>query len=150
MMVVGMLSGLPVFANPSPETEKIVSELHNLAARARVIGDDIDKVAKEQAGVDNEDSDLQHTVASRSTWKTFFIGTDYKNLGQLRNNLVTTQNRIAHLTELLTRISDPALKQALETQIKALQDQAAKTDRFITDNQGKFSFLGWFFRQLYR
>ena len=50
--------------------------------------------------------------------KTFFIGTDYKNIGQLRSEIVTTNNQINQLKTLLEKVSDTASKTEIEKQIQ--------------------------------
>ena len=65
------------------------------------IGTEIKAIADEQNKVKDEVSDKIERVQNRSKVKTFFFGTDYKNIGQLRSDMVKTNNQIEALKRVL-------------------------------------------------
>ncbi len=85
-------------------------------------------------------------VENRSGFKVFFIGTDYKNLGELRSEMVTTQNHLDRLNKAMERASSTTVKEDLEAQIKELEIIKNKADGFIKANENKFSLFGWLVR----
>lgn len=122
-----------------------VKSLSDIANRdGGMVGSAVRDVAKEQE--DNRDTvaDAIDKIKNRSAFKTFFIGTDYKNVGQLRSETVRTENQIKRLETLLETTSDAIIKADLQTQIDALKSRETKISDFIKTNENKFSLFGWF------
>lgn len=109
-----------------------------------MIGEAVRAVAKEQE--DNKDNiaNAIDKIKNRSGLKTFFIGTDYKNVGQLRSETVRTENQIKRLETLLETTSDATVKTGLQAQIDTLKAQEKKISDFVKTNENKFSLFGWF------
>jgi hypothetical protein len=107
------------------------------------IGEEVRAIAQEQNDDKEEVAREIDEVNNRSGFKTFFIGTDYKNLGNLRSAIAKTQTQIDRLTRLLETATGTT-KTDIEDQIQALKDQQDKINNFIDDNEGKFSLFGWF------
>jgi len=107
------------------------------------IGDQIKAIAQAQNDTANNEADSLDKIQNRSKVKTFLIGTDYKNIGQLRSEMVKTAARIDQLKKLLE--SDLTLedKAALQTQIQTLEQEQQKIDDFLKANESKFSLFGW-------
>ncbi|MEM3714622.1 MAG: hypothetical protein QXF82_06710, partial [Nitrososphaeria archaeon] len=87
-------------------------------------------------------------IQTRNKIKTFLIGTDYKNLGALRNELVQTRNRLEQLKRLMERIENESDKIELQNQIQVLEQEQARIENFIRSQEGKFSLFGWLFKWL--
>ena len=128
------------------EVADIVQELTGIAGRDSRIGTEVREIAKEQKDISEKASKEIKETEERSGWKTFFIGTDWKNIGQLRSELVTTANHIDRLMKAKERATSQSVKDDLDAQIKALEEIKAKVEAFIKDNEGKFSLLGWVVR----
>ena len=124
----------------------IIDELDRVAGRDSDIEDDIDEVVKEQRELEEKAAKALDEVEKRDSLRTFFFGTDYRNLGELRSTIVTTENHIERLQKASERTDDVVVKASLEAQIQALEDTASSTEVFIRDNEGKFSLFGWFVR----
>lgn len=56
------------------------------------IGDQVRVVAQQQNDSKEREAQAIEKVQKRGKFRTFLIGTDYKNLGQLRNETVQTRN----------------------------------------------------------
>lgn len=128
------------------EVANIVQKLTGIAGRDSKIGIEVREIAKEQKDISEKASEEIKATEERSGWKTFFIGTDWKNIGQLRSELVTTANHIDRLIKAKERATSQSVKDDLDVQIKALQETKAKVEAFIKDNESKFSLLGWVVR----
>jgi DNA repair exonuclease SbcCD ATPase subunit len=124
----------------------IVEKLERVARDADEVGDDIDEVVKEQRELEKKAVKALDEVEKRDGLRTFFFGADYKNLGELRSTLVTTENHIERLMRAASSTTDVAVRTELEAQVQALRDTASTTEVFIRDNEGKFSLFGWFVR----
>ena len=122
----------------------VVQDLTELAGKDQNIGEDVRAVAQEQASSSERAIEAMQAVEARGGFKTFLIGTDYKNIGALRSEVVTTQNSIDRLTKAMDRATDDAVKADLETQIKALQETNTNALNFIQTNESRFSLFGWF------
>ncbi|MFA6410078.1 MAG: hypothetical protein WCW26_00675 [Candidatus Buchananbacteria bacterium] len=122
----------------------IVQQLNDLADKNKNIGREISQVASAEATTTDKQINLMKKVENRSGFKTFFLGSDYKNLGDLRSTMVTTNNQIKHLEKAWERAtSTPEIQAELNTQIIALKDAQTKIESFINTNESKFSLFGW-------
>ena len=121
-----------------------VQNLLNVADKEQGgIGQEVKAIA--QAQNDNLDKEVAEIdkINNRSKTKTFLIGTDYKNIGMLRSNMVKTQNQIDQLNRLLDKTTSTETKAELQAQILVLTPEQQKIDDFIKANESKFSLLGW-------
>ena len=123
-----------------------VRALTDLAGKDQNIGEEVRVVAEEQESSNERATKAIQAVEARGGFKTFLIGTDYKNIGALRSEVVTTQNSIDRLTKARGRATDDAVKADLDAQIKALEETDANALNFIKVKEGKLSIFGWFVR----
>ena len=82
-------------------------------------------------------------VQTRSKIKTFLIGSDYKNLGTLRSEMVQTENRLEQLDKLMENVKNESDKTELQNQRQTLEQEQTKIENFIKENETKFSLFGW-------
>ena len=131
--------------NHRSDVATFVQKLLNVADRQQGgIGDQVRTIANEQnASKENVANEID-AIKNRRGLKTFFIGTDYKNIGQLRSEMVKTGNQINRLNKLLSQTTNVTDKATLQAQIQALTLQQQKINDFIKANEGKFSLFGWF------
>lgn len=120
-----------------------VQDLLSVADRNRGIGESVKVIAQEQNDSQKEVTEKIDTVEKRSKIKTFLIGSDYKNLGALRSEMVKTNNHLNQLKRLIDKTTNTVDKTALQNQITALEQEQAKINNFITQNENKFSLFGW-------
>lgn len=125
------------------EVATFVKSLLKVADRERGIGEKVREVAHEQDDVASSTAEAIEKVEKRSKVATFFFGSDYKNLGQLRSELVKTENNIEKLKGLVSDAANTANKAELENQVRALETTRAKVDAFIAENESVFSLFGW-------
>jgi hypothetical protein len=122
-----------------------VQSLLNIADRKQGgIGEQVRVVAQQQNESKDKVADAIDKVKDRSKVKTFLIGTDYKNIGQLRSEMVKTGNRADWLKRLLDKTTSEESKTALQGQIQTLEQEQQKIDAFLKANESKFSLFGWF------
>lgn len=134
----------------SEEVTKILKEeaTKQKTAGKTEVGNQIQQVATEQEQTQAETVDAIAEVESRGKVKTFLIGTDYKNLGQLRSSLVHNRNEIRKLTKSLTQVQAPEEKALIEAQLLTLTQERERIKTVITTNESSFSLLGWVSRFL--
>lgn len=123
---------------------KVVQELRKTASQNGGIGQEVSKIAKEQEDSAKKIEEAMDKVDMAGRFRTLFVGTDYKNLGALRSELVKTQNSIDRLTKAMERTTNMDAKASLQKQIDALKTTQTKAETFAKDHEGQFSFLGWF------
>jgi len=128
------------------EMSDIMEKLGKIADRDARVGDDLDEIVKELKEAEEKTAKAIDEVEKRDSLKTFFFGTDYKNLGELRSTIMTTENHIERLTRAMVSTTDATVRSGLSAQIEALKNTASSTEVFIRDNEGKFSLFGWFVR----
>ena len=120
-----------------------VQSLLAVADREGGIGQQVKVIAQQQNDAKDKTADEITTVESRGKLKTFFLGTDYKNTGALRSQMVQTRNQIDQLKRLADKAENPQDKAELLTQIQVLEQQQEGINSFITQNESKFSLFGW-------
>ncbi len=120
-----------------------VKSLLAVADREGGIGKEVREVAQSQQDSASTTATAIAKVESKGKLSTFFFGTDYKSLGDLRNELVTTQNNIDKLEKLADQAWYTGNKAELEAQIKALEESKAEITAFIEAREDTFSLLGW-------
>jgi len=108
------------------------------------IGEEVKVIAQAQNDIKDKVADGIDKIKNRNKVKTFLIGTDYKNIGQLRNEMVKTRNQIDQLKRSLEKATSEESKTALQGQIQALEQEQQKIEDFLKTNESKFSLFGWF------
>ncbi len=127
-----------------------VAKLTELAGKDKNIGEELKMIAKEQEESKEKVAEAIEMIESRNWLKTFLIGTDYKNLGKMRSELVTTENHINRLTKAEERAKDPEVKAELQEQRTILESTMEKVESFIKENEDKFSVFGWVVKMINR
>ncbi|MBU2110005.1 hypothetical protein KKB71_03615 [Patescibacteria group bacterium] len=138
--------GMEMSQQHKSKVSNVVQELKDLAGKDQNIGEEVRVVAQEQEELNERATNAMEKVEARGGFKTFLIGTDYKNIGALRSEVVTTQNHIDRLTKAKERATDDSIKADLDAQIQALEEANTSALNFIQTNESKFSLFGWFVR----
>lgn len=122
----------------------IVHSLTALADRDGGIGEEVRKVAQEQASSSEHISEAMARIEARSALMTFLFGADFRNIGELRSELATTQNHIEQLTKVKSEAVSADVKVGIDTQISALKKANADASAFVEAHADTFSIFGWF------
>ncbi len=123
---------------------EFAKKLLELGKKDRKIKNEVEDIAKESLDSSTSTVEAIKKENERSAWKTFLIGSDYKNLGKIRSELAKTDNLVEKLNVLASSTADASIKVQLDEQIKSLQDAQAKVKAFVVANESKFSLFGWF------
>lgn len=125
------------------EVAKFVQTLLSSSTRIGGIGEQVRLIAQEQASSTEKTVVAIERVEQRSKLKTFIIGADYENLGTIRSELVTMQNRIQRLSAEAERMASSTDRSTLIQEIVALGEGRLKLETFVKDNENVFSLFGW-------
>ncbi len=136
------------------KTGKVVEVLEQVAAQEETAGntevsEQVEQVAETQDQAQEETVDAIEQVETRGKVKTFLVGTDYKNLGQLRSSLVHNRNEIRQLTQSLTQTQTPENQALIEAQLATLMQERERIKTVIMTNESSFSLFGWVSRFLF-
>lgn len=121
-----------------------VLNLLKVANREGGIGAEVRTIAQAQNDSASTTAQAMTKVETRSGFKTFLIGSDYKNLGMIRSELAKTANQIERLKVLAGLAVNAQDKAELNAQISLLEADQAKVDAFVTAHENRFSMFGWF------
>ncbi len=135
---------LPINAEQHQNTvANFVQTLLDVADKQGELGEQIRTIAQQQN--ESADTTLQaaEKVQTRSKVRTFLFGSDYKNLGVLRHEMVQTQSRLQQLNNLMDDIQSEEDEVVLQNQIQTLEQEQTKIEEFIETQEGKFSLFGW-------
>ncbi len=126
------------------DVANFVKTLLKVADRNEGIGEKVRIMAREQASSSDEVAEAINTIEKRSNFKTFLIGTDYKNIGKIRSEIAQTRNKIDELNKDLAKLSTSTDKTSVENEIKYLESSQTKIEDFMKKNESRFSLFGWF------
>lgn len=106
---------------------------------------EVEDVIEEQEQVQENVEDTIETIDQRPSSVKLLIGPDYKNLGQLRKEVVHTRNNIRQLEKLKERVGEDA-QAAIDESIAELQETTTNLQASIGEKLEGFSLFGWLFR----
>ncbi len=128
------------------EVANAVKKLLEVANRQGGIGAEVREIAREQEESAATTTEAIKEIEDRGGFKTFLIGSDYKNIGKIRSELANTEKRIERLEAAVGKLPAGADKTELENQITALKQAQADLNEFVEENEDKFSLFGWMVR----
>lgn len=120
-----------------------VQSLLAVTDRGGGIEQQIKVIAERQNDFKEKVAESIDKVEKRGKFKTFLIGTDYKNTGAFRSKMVKTRNQIDQLKRLGDKAENDQDKAELQSQIQTLEQEQVNIDSFINQNENKFSLFGW-------
>lgn len=120
-----------------------VHNLLDVADREGGIGAQVRLIARAQNDAVTTTTEALNRVEKRNKIKRFLIGSDYKNLGALRSEMVQTGNRLDQLNRLLVNTENAADRTELQNQIQKLETERVRIESFVKTQEGKFSLFGW-------
>ncbi|MSU73537.1 hypothetical protein EXS56_00150 [Candidatus Kaiserbacteria bacterium] len=126
------------------EVANVVHSLKELADNDEGIGEEVRKVAQEQASSSEHAAEAMARIKERSAFLTFLFGAGFENLGALRSELSTTQAHIDQLTQAKEKAASLGVKAGIDAQISALQKANADASAFVAAHEDVFSIFGWF------
>lgn len=125
-----------------------VQSLIAVADRNGGIGTEVREVAQSQNESASTTAQAIDTIEKRGNFRTFFAGSDYKNIGVIRSELATTTAHIAQLQRLLEKTTVALDRTEITNQIDVLKEQQEKLQSYITAQEDVFSLFGWLNRLL--
>ncbi len=131
-----VVSALEVVAQSEEDVGEVVTSEELLT-----IAEEVEEQTEETATALTE-------VEKRPKWQTLLIGTDYKNLGQLRSSLSHNTNSIRKVEKAMEMVEDPESLALLEQQLTTLNLERDLINSVIVQQESQFSILGWVFRFL--
>lgn len=118
-------------------------KLSTLATRLSKLGVDIKAAVAAQASSSLVITSSMTQVEARSAFKTFLLGTDYKNTGKLVSEAAKTTARINQIENQVSKMASSTDKAALVASLAELKTQEATIEQYVKDNESKFSLFGW-------
>jgi hypothetical protein len=126
--------------------QKISKGLKDVAEREPRLRNDLVELADELEENQGEVAGSVKKIENKNKIKTFFTGSDYKNLGQLRSSMVQNRNQIRQLTQLIEQTEDQEAKTVLQEQLRTMVQEREDINTLINDEEDTFSLFGWAFR----
>jgi hypothetical protein len=128
--------------------QEIAQELREVAGKDQNIGEEISEVAKGQGEIAEEDGDSMEAVEKRGKFRSFLFGTDYRNIGKIRRNMVRSRNHISRLESTKERATSDDVKDTIDEKIVDLEQIQTDTESFIQEHEDKFSLFGWLMKRI--
>lgn len=107
------------------------------------LGEQVRIIAQQQNQAEATTTEAITKVEKRNKIATFLFGSDYKNLGALRSEIVRTRNRIQQLTNFMTQAKNASSTSEIQSQIQIMEQEQSKIENFIQTQENKFSLFGW-------
>lgn len=111
------------------------------------IVEEVEALAEEQEQIESESEEVIEVIDQRPAAVKLLIGPDYKNLGQLRSNIVRTRNNIRQLERVLEKAGEEE-QPAIEAALLELEETASSMQAQMYGQLSGFSLFGWLFRWL--
>jgi hypothetical protein len=112
------------------------------------VGTSLNNVAQAQAVSADKVGTLVNNAQSRSKFTEFMIGPSYADLKGIQQQIASNQANIQSLSQASTQLSDPNLKQVVQTQSTALNNENTKLQSFVAGKESQKGVFGWFYRAL--
>lgn len=127
---------------------KVVKEIKRVAETEEAggndeVGEELTSIAEEQEETTDETAEAIEEVVNEPKWKIFLIGTDYKNLGQLRSTLAKNTNTIRKLTSTVEKLTSEGGDETIQANLDLLNAEREKIISVIKASESQFSLLGW-------
>ncbi|MFH1193997.1 MAG: hypothetical protein V1661_03305 [bacterium] len=140
--------------NVSPRSEKALQKMSDTAKKVEEIlttsgakggiGEEVKKVAQQEKDDQQETKDSLSKIDKRSGLVKFLIGANFKEVENVRANLVRLDARIKKLNDLLGTVGDPNLKTLASSTLSALEQQKTALEDKVRAEESTFSLFGWF------
>ena len=111
------------------------------------VEEEVEEVAEEQEEVQESIEESLEAVDDRPAAVKFLIGPDFKNLGQLRKEVVHTRNNIRKLEKVSEKVTGET-KEAVDEAITELEATSLNLQASIGEKLEGFSLFGWLARWL--
>lgn len=112
------------------------------------IGENIRVIAREQNEAKERVGQALEAIENRGKVKSFLIGSDYKNIGQVRSEMVSLRNRLEQLNRLIERVENEGERTELQSQIREMEQERERIENFLKQKENQFSLFGWFVKWL--
>lgn len=125
---------------------EVASFVHNLKEIGDIdggIGQQVRVVAQAQNDSAPKVEESIDDINDRSEFVKFLIGPKYGSIAEIQVAIAENQTRIKVLTDLVSQVSDPAVKQVLQGQIKQFQQENVRLQSFVTESDSGISLFGW-------
>lgn len=127
---------------------KVVGSLKKIAQDEEIAGNDevsqeVEEVAQDEENQVDDVAEAINQVENRPKWKTLLLGSDYKNLGQLRSHLAHNTNSIRKLVGVQSQVSNQTSEDNISEQLSTLLDERDRIINVISDHEDDFGILGW-------
>jgi hypothetical protein len=107
------------------------------------IGEQVRTIAQEQNKSASTTIQAMETVQNRNKITAFLFGSDYRNLGALRSEMVHTRNRLEQLNRIMENVENEEDRVELQNQIQEMEQEQERIENFIKEQEGQFSLFGW-------
>ena len=107
------------------------------------VGDEIEEAADEISYSSVGNISPLDEVDNRPAWKSFLLGPDYKNLGEIRSNLVQTRNQIRKIEKTMEKNMGEEEANTLRVRLGDLETERLKIVNYIEEKDDGFSLFGW-------
>ncbi len=126
------------------ETNISSQKLNRIAERVNdpEIGEQIRSMVENNQQLQTRIQTATQAITQRSAFKKFFLGADYKNIGQVRSNLVDLKNNISELEKMKENFSSDETE-TIQIAIDELQMEVATVEAQLTEEAAGFSLFGW-------
>lgn len=111
------------------------------------IEEEVEEVTEEQEEVQEQVEESLDAVDNRPAAIKFLIGPDFKNLGQLRKEVVHTRNNIRKLEKISEKVTGET-QVAVDEAINELEATSLNLQASIGEKLEGFSLFGWLARWL--
>jgi cysteinyl-tRNA synthetase len=130
------------------EVAKVVEELVRSADRMEDpgIGEQVREIAKAQGDSEDKINEAIDKAEGRGALLKFVLGPNWGELKEAKKEMQQNEVRIKELNRLMEQVQNESDRQALQEQIKVLEEQNTQLSDNLEKQTEGFSLLGWLFK----
>lgn len=110
------------------------------------IGEQIRVIARAQGAAEDSVNQSLEKAQSRTTFAKFFVGPNYNQLENVKQQIEQNWLRIQQLNQIATQISNQADQTNLQNQIQTFEKQNTNLEEQLNQDTRGFSLFGWLSR----
>ncbi|KKT89608.1 MAG: hypothetical protein UW95_C0001G0053 [Parcubacteria group bacterium GW2011_GWC1_45_14] len=130
------------------QKEELERQQEEIIRKKEQIRDELEKDELEKENLFKNQKNLVASIENKKAAIVFLLGPDYKNIGQLRSELVKNSALSKKLQEKLNDEMDEESRIMIQEEIQQISSQQETINNVIEKSENVFSLFGWAFKFL--
>lgn len=127
----------------SQAVQNLLQSSYRLESQNKKLGEQVRAIAQNQVQTHDKINQSLDKAEKRSGFAKFFVGPNYKELSNARQQMEQNQLKIQELNQIAAQVSNQADQTELKNQIQTLEEQNTSLKEQLQKDTTGFSLFGW-------